>query len=133
MLTLGSEERLPSYTGRMGARLQRQALNESLLRDVNERIATLDRRAEGGWADGVAARFEFRCECGALPSCDGSVALTLLEYERVRSEADRFVVVPGHETAELERAVERTERFVIVDKLDAYEPLAGVDSSPGDR
>lgn len=117
----------------MGERLERQAQNESLLREVNERIAALDRRVEGGWADGVPERFEFRCECGMLSACDGTVSLTLAEYERVRAEADRFVVVPGHETAGLERSVERSDRFVIVDKLDAYEPHAGVDPSPGDR
>lgn len=116
----------------MSQRRERQALNESLLRDVNERIAVLDRRAELGRGD-AAERFEFRCECATAPSCAGTVSMTLAEYDRVRAEPDRFVVAPGHEVAELERAIERTERFVVVDKLDAYEPFVGVDSSPDDR
>ena len=114
-------------------RYARQARNESLLREVNERIATLDRRAEAGWADGVPDRFEFHCECGASSECLGSVSMTLAEYEGVRTQADRFVVVPGHEEPQIERAVERSERYVIVDKLNAYEPFAGVDATRGDR
>jgi len=49
--------------------------------------------------------------------------MTLAEYERVRSQRDRFAVLPGHQTDELERVVEASERFVIVDKRDAFEPL----------
>ena len=117
----------------MRERYEQQARNESLLRDVNERMAALDRRAEGGWADGVPDRFEFRCECGGAPNCEGSLSMTLDEYESVRAERDRFVVLPGHEEPAIERPVERTDRYVVVDKLNAYEPFAGIDLSRGDR
>jgi len=113
-------------------RLERQARNEALLRHVNDRVATLDRRAEGGWAAGEADRFEFHCECGAPQGCPETLALTLDEYERVRREVDRFVVAPGHETPEIERTVERREGYLVVDKLDRYEPSVGVDDSPSD-
>ena len=43
-------------------------------------------------------------------------------YERVRSQDDRFVIRPGHETPELERAVEWTDDYVVVDKIPAAEP-----------
>ena len=49
--------------------------------------------------------------------------MTLGEYERVRGQRDRFAVVPGHETDEIEYVVERDERFVIVDKRDDFEQL----------
>ncbi|HET8622803.1 MAG TPA: hypothetical protein VFM14_04520, partial [Gemmatimonadales bacterium] len=101
-------------------RLERQARNEALMRSVNEQIAALDEHAD--WAV-PGHQFEFRCECGDTGGCDGRVLMTLAEYERVRRQRDRFAVVPGHETNEIEAVVERDERYVIVDKRDEAEPL----------
>jgi hypothetical protein len=60
------------------------------------------------------------CECGRVEgadvSCHEHVEMTLAEYEDVRSQDDRFALVPGHETPELEELVRRTDKFVIVDK-----------------
>jgi len=103
-------------------RLQRQARNEALLRQVNEQIATL-REGAGGWADADQG-FDFQCECGNLASCDARVALTVEEYERIHGQRDRFVVLPGHETEELEVVVEANERYAVVDKRDDYESFA---------
>jgi hypothetical protein len=47
--------------------------------------------------------------------------MTLDEYERVRSQRDRFALVPGHENSAIERVVERDDRYVVVDKLDEAE------------
>ena len=105
----------------MRERYERQAKNESLLREVNERLAALDRGADE-WA-GDDELFEFVCECGAGGGCTARVRMTLGEYDSVRQQDDRFALVPGHETAELERVVERTPRYVIVDKVEAAEPF----------
>jgi hypothetical protein len=102
-------------------RFERQARNEALMRAVNEQIASLDQGA-GGWAD-PGHMFDFQCECGQNESCDGRILMTLAEYERVRSQRDRFAVLPGHQTDEIEQVVERDERYVIVDKSDAFEHL----------
>jgi hypothetical protein len=48
-------------------------------------------------------------------------------YERVRSQDDRFVVKPGHETIEIERAVQWTDEYVIVDKVPQAEPYVADD------
>jgi hypothetical protein len=48
----------------------------------------------------------------------------LVVYERVRAQDDRFVVKPGHEEPDLERAVAWTDDYVIVDKIPAAEPFA---------
>jgi hypothetical protein len=103
------------------ARYELQARNEALLRTVNDRIMALD---EDGaeWAE-PEHRFEFQCECGRPGGCGDRLEMSLDEYERVRSQRDRFAVVPGHETPEIERVVERNERFLIVDKRDSVEPL----------
>jgi hypothetical protein len=53
--------------------------------------------------------------------------MTINEYEQVRSEDDRFVVYPGHDTKMLERVAARTDRFVIVDKRAEAEPFVADD------
>jgi hypothetical protein len=106
-------------------RQRRQAANEALMREVNERVATLDRHAGSYWADDDQL-FEFVCECGTS-SCEEQVRMTLAEYEQVRTQDDRFAVVPGHETTEIERTVVATERFRIVDKVDAAEKYVADD------
>ena len=92
----------------MEERFERQARNEGLMRTVNERIAAADERAFG-WA-GEDEQFAFQCECGKS-GCDGRVLMTLREYDRVRSERDRFAVVPGHETSEIEHVVGRVKQL----------------------
>ncbi len=105
----------------MQKRDELQARNEALLRTGNERIRAIDETAEG-WA-GADERFVFQCECGNTEGCGEHVEMTLAEYERARSQRDRFAVAPGHENAEIEHVVERNERFAIVDKRDAVEHL----------
>ena len=109
----------------MEGRLERQARNEALIREVNERLERVDKQAEArGWPpeDGY---FEFHCECGA--GCPEKVQMTLAEYETVRVQDDRFALVPGHESQELEGVVERTKRYVIVDKYGEAEALVSDD------
>ena len=115
----------------MQKRLERQARNEALVREVNEHINALDREAAGsGAVDGVET-FRFHCECGREGGCSELIWMTLEEYESVRMQDDRFALVPGHETDGLERVVDGNERFVIVDKLDEAEPF--VDEDPRGR
>ena len=102
-------------------RFLRQARNEALMRTVNEKIAALDQGA-GGWAE-PEHKFEFQCECGKI-GCEGRVLMTQVEYARVHGQRDRFAVIPGHQTDEIESVVEQGEGYVIVDKRDAYEHLA---------
>jgi hypothetical protein len=105
-------------------RFRRQARNEALFREVNERIAQLGESAQAWSPDGVV---EFMCECGVEGGCGERIRVPLDVYETVRKQDDRFVVRPGHETPELERAVDWTDEYVIVDKVDAAEPLVADD------
>ncbi len=102
-------------------RFERRVRNEALLRTVNEQIAALGQGA-AAWA-GPEHRFDFTCECGRVDGCGGRVLMTLAEYELVRSQRDRFAVLPGHQTDEIEDIVERRTHYVIVDKRDPYEHL----------
>jgi hypothetical protein len=101
-----------------------QARNESLFREVNERIAELGEKAEAWSPDGT---IDFLCECGEDGGCGMRVRVPLEVYERVRSQDDRFVVRPGHETPEIERAVTWTDDYVVVDKIRAAEPYVADD------
>jgi hypothetical protein len=114
----------------MDERHVRQARNEALLREVNERVATLDRGAQEGWANGTEVRFEFQCECGRSPGCAERVSLTLAEYDEVRAQVDHFLVLPGHEDPVIERVVRRTDRYHVVDKVAAVERHVGGDGIP---
>ena len=107
----------------MEERLERQARNEALVREVNERINTLDREAAGSGAVHGVETFRFHCECGRDGGCPELIWMTLEEYEVVRTQDDRFALVPGHETDALEHVVDGKERFVIVDKVDEAEPF----------
>jgi hypothetical protein len=109
----------------MNTREERTARNEALLREVNERIhevgAGLQVLPEG--------ELDFRCECGR-PECDVFVHMLASDYERVRADNDRFVVVPGHEDVHIERVVERSDGYVVVDKRPEAEPFVGADGEP---
>ena len=64
---------------------------------------------------GAAGAAIFVCECGNL-GCNSTVELTIGAYESVRSEFDRFLLVPGHELEDIEDVVERHEDYLVVAK-----------------
>jgi hypothetical protein len=104
----------------MDKRLERRARNEALIREVNERIEKVDKAAVEANAGPEERFFEFLCECGGGDAgdvaCEEHVEMTIQEYEKVRSQDDRFAVYPGHEQEALEWVAARNERFVVVDK-----------------
>jgi hypothetical protein len=90
-------------------RRERAARNESLFREVNERIEELV----------VSSSYvSFVCECFDV-DCGAPLSLKVEEYEEVRAGSNRFVVAPAHYDANLEVVVQETERYVVVSKLGA--------------
>lgn len=77
-------------------------------RRVNEAIE----RGEGNPGPAV-----FVCECGHL-GCSSTIELEIAEYEEVRTNFDRFFVIPGHEIVEVDEVVERHPRHLVVVKPD---------------
>lgn len=100
------------------ARRTRAAQNQSLFRDVNERIAALSSQ----YAQELATN-GYICECLNM-SCAESVQLAHDEYARMRQDDNRFFVVPGHEDPEVETVVEATDRYLVVKKLGVEADLA---------
>jgi hypothetical protein len=45
------------------------------------------------------------------------VDLRQVDYERVRSDSRRFVIVPGHEVPDVETVIERNDGWAIVEKV----------------
>src|SRR4051794_36562783 len=79
-------------------------------RRVNEAI---ERGVSGSESGSIA----FVCECGHV-GCNATVELGISDYESVRSNFDRFLVVPGHEIAMVDEVVERHSDYVVVVKWE---------------
>ncbi|HEY2354936.1 MAG TPA: hypothetical protein VGH79_08590 [Gaiellaceae bacterium] len=93
----------------MDSREERLARNETLFREVNERI-----EAAVGRADREDAHvYEFLCECSNA-DCTLLLPMKIVEYEAVRSDPRQFIVAPGHELPEIETVVARTREYQIV-------------------
>ena len=99
----------------------RLAKNEALFRDVNERVREIDERQ--AVATGPDTLWDFLCECGHA-DCTQPISLRLSEYERARSDPVVFAVVPGHERPEVERVIQKSERFVLVEKHPEEQSIA---------
>ncbi len=93
----------------MRTREERLAANEAIFREVNERIAEVGERFE---LEDVSAI----CECATV-DCTQRFELSRRDYEQVRSASIQFVVVPGHETPDVERIVERRATYLVVEKI----------------
>jgi hypothetical protein len=99
-------------------RAARAARNQTLFREVNERL------------EGLAETFQhltetssFACECADL-GCIAMMDLRLSEYEAVRAHPNRFAVLPGHVDPEVEDVVADHGRYVIVSKLGVGAEIA---------
>lgn len=91
-------------------RAERLTENQKLFRAANERLAE---RAEEYNRDGEP--IPFLCEC-ADDGCLGRVDLTPSQYQEVRAQRDRYVILRDHPTIERERVVEDNGQFQIVEK-----------------
>lgn len=58
----------------------------------------------------------YACECSS-PTCFATLDLTEDEYEAARSHPRRFVIRPGHDSAAIERVVERHDTHWVVEKV----------------
>ena len=101
-------------------RAVRAAQNQALCREVNERVDALAETysLELGHRD-------FVCEC-ADTSCADTIRMTVEEYEAVRSDPARFVVLPSeaHVLPDVEVVAARTDRYWTVRKIGSAAEVA---------
>ena len=84
--------------------------NQLLFRAFNEQLHLRRVSRESGHGE-----IEIVCEC-EHHTCTRRLSLTLDDYDAIRGFPTRFVMVPGHSTADDERIVERRAGFLVVEK-----------------
>jgi hypothetical protein len=99
-------------------RTERAGRNQTLLREVNERLEGLAEAFQH-----VTESSSFACECADL-RCTAMIDLRLSEYEALRSHPNQFVVLPGHVYSDVEKVVAEYDRYVIVSKLGVGAEIA---------
>lgn len=87
--------------------------NEQAFKAYNERRAAAEAAGEVPQDEPVP----FACECDD-PGCARAIEIPVAEYERAVAAVDRFVVLPGHEDADVEVVVERHAGYLVVSKPD---------------
>lgn len=102
----------------LDARRRRAAQNQSLFRAANERLESVNESF-----DLVLERMDFACECADI-ECTVAIRLSITEYEVIRAHPNRFFVSTGHEQGDVERVVEATRDFLVVEKLGAGADVA---------
>ncbi len=102
----------------------RVGLNESIFRQVNEQIESLNRDKGAGDATMTAI-----CEC-ADADCAERLEISLSEYENVRADPRRYIIVPGHELPEFESVVESRDSYHVVQKVDGTAAALAEETDP---
>jgi hypothetical protein len=93
-------------------RERRMAENETLFREVNERVEDTAAQFAGEDEDST---HEYFCEC-ANADCTFRVRLTHEQYASVRADPKQFVVLPLHFTPEVETLVTKNGGHWLVRK-----------------
>ena len=100
------------------ARERRLAQNETLFREVNERIEDL--ALSHADEDHV---YEFFCECSNA-DCNLRLSVPLSTYEQARTDSAVFIVAIGHDLPEIEDVVLSGAGFQLVRKRGDAAELA---------
>jgi hypothetical protein len=99
-------------------REQRIARNERLLREHNWEVYREALEPAPGASD-QDTELVLLCACGR-ESCKADLLVTIAEYRAAHETPHRFIVAPGHVSPEMERVIERHERYWVVEKLPAF-------------
>jgi hypothetical protein len=101
-------------------RQERAAKNQSLFREVNERVRDMNQDSYvftilGDWV----------CEC-ANDTCVERLSLSTRAYEAIRQQGARFLVAPGdqHVWPDVERVIEMNDEYWIVEKFERAAEIA---------
>jgi hypothetical protein len=92
-------------------RERRVVVNETLFREVNERIKDINQSFAT-----LTEQMQIVCECGS-GSCAERFPMLPGDYEELRANPDHFAIVPGHDIPDVERIVSRCGDYDVVQKL----------------
>jgi hypothetical protein len=99
----------------------RQIENEMIFRRKNEKIGD-DLQAldadfmTDGYADLVLKedlQLHFLCECSD-ENCKTRIPMLQSKYQKIHSDRDHFVVLPGHEVKGIEKVIKKCEGYNVV-------------------
>jgi hypothetical protein len=113
----------------MEPRLTRLAKNEALFREVNERISEITQELASGapnpeLLDGLV------CECSDPECLERIGPITIAEYEGIRQDPRRFIIVAGHQAADVENVVDRQPTYWTVEKHEGVPSDVARDRDP---
>jgi len=105
-------------------KVQKLAENEVFFRQYNETIQKgfdhltkiAEREGEEPYAYDSETPLYFYCECSD-EDCRERVFISLSAYNDIHKDRDSFIVVPGHEVAEIEHVVVRKPEYHVVRKF----------------
>lgn len=103
---------------------RRVGLNEAIFREVNEQIESLNRDQGTD-----AATLTVICEC-ADGECAERLEISVAAYEKVRADARRYVIVPGHQLPEFESVVESADGYDVVEKREGPAAALAEETDP---
>ena len=103
---------------------RRVGLNESIFREVNEQIESLNR--DFGTENRTMTVI---CEC-ASGDCSEKLEISVRDYENVRADPRRYVIVSGHALPEFESVVDSGNGFEIVEKRDGAAAVVAEETDP---
>src|SRR5437763_17193504 len=93
------------------ARTARLIKNEEAFREYNNRRMQREPVSPDDDVEGIP----FVCECGAF-NCVQALVVTAADFVAAHSAANRFMVLPGHVFADVERVVEHHDGHEAVEK-----------------
>lgn len=93
----------------MGRSVEQAARNEATFRVANESLE--QKAAELGFGE---APTPYLCECED-PGCTKVVELTHEQYESVRANSKRFLMVAGHQEAD-DQVIDEQAGFTVIEK-----------------
>jgi hypothetical protein len=91
----------------------RATQNRLVFRSVNRRIKELADKLFHAESD-----LDFVCECDD-PGCIKMITMPIAEFAAFERMEDCFLVAPGHEDPEVDQAVTRHRRYVVVANVGA--------------
>lgn len=102
-------------------RQERAAKNQSLFREVNERVKDVNE----SFHTATFALSDWVCEC-ANDTCVERIEMSSQEYDAIREQPARFLVATSddHVWPDVERVVERHENYWIVEKFELAATIA---------
>jgi hypothetical protein len=102
------------------ARHERAAKNQSLFREVNERVRDMNEASHL-----FTTLSDWVCEC-ATDTCIERLSLSCRAYEAIREHGARFLVAPGdeHVWPDVERVVEMHDEYWVVEKVERAAEIA---------